>query len=349
MAQVAWFTTATSSNYETMDNKLLVTFIMPAYNVEDYIRESIESVLAQTYKDWRLIVIDDCSTDSTSAIVAEYAERNPKITLMRTPAQTGACYMPRKIGIMAADTELIAPLDADDWIDSCYLENLIRTMRDFNADIVYPTMFVQTSRGMRALMAEEMCGHAESGDSFIKYTLDGWKINCNGGVLRKELYTKGFEKFDLSQLKEYYFPDEIQTRQLLHDAATVVFSHEPYYYRYNEDSLSNRLTPSKFSPLNNARILRGYIREWFGYDSEEASLAESGLLHHAVSAIRLLRGKNLDEETRRIGVRILEESYDSIDWQLARPNVSKLYWHTMRAGLPMAKKIFMIIDKIRRR
>ena len=50
----------------------LISIVMPSYNTGKYIAESIKSVLAQTYKDWELLIVDDCSVDNTDAIVAEF-------------------------------------------------------------------------------------------------------------------------------------------------------------------------------------------------------------------------------------------------------------------------------------
>ena len=57
----------------------LVSIIMPAYRVAGYIEESIESVLSQTYKEWELIIADDCSPDETRKIISKYASRNKRI------------------------------------------------------------------------------------------------------------------------------------------------------------------------------------------------------------------------------------------------------------------------------
>ena len=57
----------------------LVSIIMPAYNVEKYIRQSIESVINQTYKDWELLIMDDCSKDSSYQIMEEYAAKDDRI------------------------------------------------------------------------------------------------------------------------------------------------------------------------------------------------------------------------------------------------------------------------------
>ena len=61
----------------------LVRIILPVYNGEQYLRESIDSVIAQTYQNWELIIIDDCSSDASPSIAASYAERDSRIHYYR--------------------------------------------------------------------------------------------------------------------------------------------------------------------------------------------------------------------------------------------------------------------------
>lgn len=61
----------------------MVTIVLPTYNGEKYIRQSIESVIGQTYKEWELIVIDDCSTDHTNQIVKEYVKKDHRVKLYK--------------------------------------------------------------------------------------------------------------------------------------------------------------------------------------------------------------------------------------------------------------------------
>ncbi len=88
-----------------------VSVIMPAYNRETYIRESIDSVLAQTFTDFELIVVDDGSTDTTAAIVDSYTDN--RIRLIRQPENQGASVA-RNTGLDAARGQFITFLDSDD-------------------------------------------------------------------------------------------------------------------------------------------------------------------------------------------------------------------------------------------
>ncbi len=92
----------------------LISIIMPSYNAKNFIGPTIESVLSQSYKNWELIVIDDCSTDGTPEIVNTYAARDERIRQIKLEHNHGAPAAPRNIGVRAAQGEWVALLDSDD-------------------------------------------------------------------------------------------------------------------------------------------------------------------------------------------------------------------------------------------
>ena len=68
----------------------LVSIITPSYNSEKYISQTIQSVLNQTHKNWELIIVDDCSTDTTEQIVNEYASADDRIKFYKLPSNQGS-------------------------------------------------------------------------------------------------------------------------------------------------------------------------------------------------------------------------------------------------------------------
>lgn len=90
-----------------------VSVIMPAYQAEQYIGESIQSIVNQTFTDWELIITDDGSRDHTAAVVLLWAGRDQRIRLICNESQQGAAQSRNK-AIQASNSELIAFLDADD-------------------------------------------------------------------------------------------------------------------------------------------------------------------------------------------------------------------------------------------
>lgn len=94
----------------------LVSIVMPAYNSAKYIAESIESVQAQTYKKWELLIVDDCSEDSTVEIIQEYATMDSRIRLLSNKKNSGAAVS-RNNALREAKGRWIAFLDSDDvWL-----------------------------------------------------------------------------------------------------------------------------------------------------------------------------------------------------------------------------------------
>jgi len=95
----------------------LVSIVMPTYNCAKYIEESVVSVIKQTYTNWELIIIDDCSTDNTEDIVKRYCEKDNRIKYFRLDVNSGAAIA-RNEGIKCAKGRYIAFLDSDDlWME----------------------------------------------------------------------------------------------------------------------------------------------------------------------------------------------------------------------------------------
>lgn len=98
----------------------LVSIITPCYNGEKYIRETMESVIAQTYQQWEMVVVDDGSTDSSASIVSEYEKCDSRIKLVKQNNAGSAAA--RNNGIRLAEGQYIALLDADDLWHNDFLE-----------------------------------------------------------------------------------------------------------------------------------------------------------------------------------------------------------------------------------
>ncbi|KNC67745.1 glycosyltransferase family 2 protein [Pseudoalteromonas ardens] len=94
----------------------LVSVIMPTYNAERYVIDSIQSVLEQTYQNWELLITDDLSTDNTVELIKEEAKKDPRIKLF-IQGQNGGAGLARNNAISRAEGRFIAFLDADDlWL-----------------------------------------------------------------------------------------------------------------------------------------------------------------------------------------------------------------------------------------
>lgn len=119
------------------NQKPLVSVIMPMYNSARYVAESIESVIAQTYSNWELMVIDDGSIDDSIKIVKEYSRRDDRIKLLFNDNHVGNPSAPRNYGIEKAQGEFIAFLDSDDvWLPE-KLEEQLQLFKDKDTKVVF--------------------------------------------------------------------------------------------------------------------------------------------------------------------------------------------------------------------
>lgn len=116
--------------------KNLVSVIIPVYNASKTIEKTIESVLCQSYTDFEIIIIDDCSNDNSFEIARELSKSDNRIILYRNQKNLGVAKT-RNVGISIAKGEFISFLDSDDVWKSSKLEKQLKYIEQKNADICY--------------------------------------------------------------------------------------------------------------------------------------------------------------------------------------------------------------------
>lgn len=120
------------------ENAPIVSIVTPMYNAKEFISETINSVLKQSFVDFELIIVDNFSTDTSKEIVKDFTMIDNRIKLIELEYNSGGPARPRNIGIENAKGEYIAFLDADDvWLPN-KLEKQVKLLeRDFSVDIVH--------------------------------------------------------------------------------------------------------------------------------------------------------------------------------------------------------------------
>ena len=115
-----------------------VSVIIPAYNAEKYVAYAVRSALDQTISDLEVIVVDDCSTDATPALLTERFGDNDRVRIFSQP-ENGGVSMARNRGIQEAQGEYIMFLDSDDAMRSDMLEKMLAAAREHDADVLHTT------------------------------------------------------------------------------------------------------------------------------------------------------------------------------------------------------------------
>ena len=110
-----------------------ISVIIPVYNIQQHLRECLDSVLGQSYLHLQVICVDDGSTDESPAILAQYAQKDPRVQVIRQQnAGPGAA---RNTGLEAATGEYVIFLDSDDWFEPDFLEKMVDTAVREGADV----------------------------------------------------------------------------------------------------------------------------------------------------------------------------------------------------------------------
>ena len=112
----------------------MISVIVPVYNVEKYLRQCLDSIVAQTYRDLEIILVDDGSIDASGAICDEYAVRDSRIKVVHQPNR--GLSSARNTGLDLVSGEYTFFIDSDDWIHEKALERLLLAQAKTNADLV---------------------------------------------------------------------------------------------------------------------------------------------------------------------------------------------------------------------
>ena len=119
-----------------MKEEQLVSIIVPVYNSEKFINDTIQTVKEQMYKNWELLLVNDCSTDNSENIIKKYVKEDNRIKLINLEKNSGAAIA-RNTGIESAKGKYIAFLDADDLWKNEKLEKQIKFMEENNYDFTF--------------------------------------------------------------------------------------------------------------------------------------------------------------------------------------------------------------------
>lgn len=215
---------------------MMFSIIVPIYNTEKYLDKCIQSVINQTYDDYELIMIDDCSTDSSFEIACKYIQNNIKIIKNKN---NSGLSITRNAGIREASGEYIFFLDSDDYIDKNALSDLSDLIyRNEFPDIIY-TKFIEEREKNRVIK----CGYASepnklySREEFLKGELEKrtlYAAACFGIYKRKFIvHNKLYFKAGICH------EDELWTPQVVNMAHTIYLSDLAYYhYIRRNDSIT---------------------------------------------------------------------------------------------------------------
>lgn len=293
---------------ETVDRPF-VTVVMPVYNAEKTIEDSIRSLQAQTYQAWRLICVDDGSKDSSLSIIQKYAEHDSRITAISQ--ENSGVAAARKTAYLAMDSDYAINLDADDLFSPDLLEECVKKAEETDADIIVPNCICEISdtRSFDWNAAygyssdTEMTGLEAFSRTFIPSTMHGY-------LMWKSALLKAHACGEDPVLLRTFSEDEYYRRVLFLNSRKVVFCGGYYIYKANEDSITKKFSPNQIGYLTTCRQM---VELKDSYDIPESvqSVIEENYLRTVISLrVKLYAfGDQLSSDGRKSVRRAVRQSY----------------------------------------
>lgn len=205
-----------------------VSVIVPVYKTEPYLRACLDSVLAQTYRNLQIILVNNGSPDNCGAICDEYAEKDVRVQVIHKA--NGGPSSSRNAGLAAASGEFISFVDSDDVISPSFIESLLSADADI-AQCGYTSDISQLEKGMKVKfesidgfeMSERLCTEGSLVNTVVWSKL--WRRDCFDGIRFPESRT---------------YEDEFVTWKIFWRTNNIARTDAPlYYYRRREGSLMN--------------------------------------------------------------------------------------------------------------
>ena len=210
-----------------------ISVIVPVYNVEKYLRKCLDSILAQTFQDLEIIVVDDGATDQSPQICEEYAKLDSRVRVIHK--ENGGLSSARNCGIEAATSPYIGFIDSDDYIKEDMYEVLYSVITENDADIAMCNLIHCYDGIVNQTDVEQEVLHLDS-EQAIKMVFEAKKtsVTAVNKLYKKEIFEE--IRYPIGKLSE----DAFVIVDILMKAKKIVYtSAQEYYYVHRRNSITS--------------------------------------------------------------------------------------------------------------
>ena len=256
----------------------MISVIVPVYNVENYLSRCIDSILAQTYQNYELVLVDDGSTDESGIICDRYALQDKRIAVIHK--ENGGVSDARNYGLDHASGEYICFVDSDDYVGPDYLNAMIELIIEYHADLAIVSSTIVFGDKVEEYV-ESNETHVMSGKEAFHHMLVGDWFGCSPwGKLYKKSIFNGV-KFP----KGYIFDDFYTIPYIFEKYSVCVYSESVHYYYFQRSqSLTHLMSTERVEmrEIGTEKLLRYTSERFPEYNLEAETLAISGLFNDCI-------------------------------------------------------------------
>lgn len=266
-----------------------ISVIVPIYNVEQYLRKCIDSIINQTYKNLEIILVDDGSTDASGEICNKYEQQDERIRVIHK--KNGGAADARNKGLEVMTGKFVSFVDSDDWIEYNFYENMIEQAIKYNADIVVSNYNYVSDNG------DIICRY-EKNDKVRYNTEEAMNEMIHDGFIQAVIWNKLYLK---SCIKDIRFKvgkiceDEFFTYKIIANAKEVVYNSKPlYFYRKREGSVMDKYKLNRLDGVDAIYERLQFIKNKFPslYKYEKLTLCNTCIYNYQM----ILKNHNIDPD-----------------------------------------------------
>ncbi len=318
-----------------------ISVIVPVYNVEKYLRPCIDSILAQTFTDFELILVDDGSPDRCGEICDEYEQIDKRIRVIHQ--ENGGLSAARNAGLDVMSGEYVTFIDSDDLVDKRFLEELYDNLQKDEAQIsLCQLQEFENISEIKNLYGSQFKSNVISGQQAalaVYRFASGVVVTACGKLYQKGLFSN--IRFPVGKIHE----DQAIIPIVLFNAEVVSVSYEKlYFYRKAENSIMNRdFSIQRYDEIHAVENCITYFEQnnAFGIVEEAEKIKKSLIAVHALQAKKQGIYKEVPKEYKIGEYRALKYLYthlsdDRFTYQLAKVHPN---WLLPHAYLRKIKKI----------
>lgn len=233
----------------------LISVIIPVYNTEKYLKECLDSVIAQTVRDIEIICVDDGSTDGSLSVLREYEKMDERVIVVAK--ENGGVVSARKAGIVLASGEFLSFVDSDDTIDKEMLEKMLKKIE--NADVICCGVSRQITKDKIVVRVDNYDERTYAGEDYEKligdmlYDFETLRVQNMTPWMVNKLFRKSLVMSIINKLGEglRYAEDSVFLYTYILQCNSIGFIKETlYFYRFREDSAIHKINKEMLIDIN---------------------------------------------------------------------------------------------------
>ena len=291
-----------------MGDNMKVSVIVPAYNAENFISKSLDSIVNQVYKNLEIIIVDDASTDNTRSIIKSYADKDSRIIPFYQSVNKGVSAA-RNVALRAASGDYVMFVDSDDELTKDAIRRMVDIADKFNSDFVdgYHLLYYKKKNGKLCSFTEKKLPKETKAFGSIEddiRVIDTYTY-VTGKLIKKELLNGLLFDESLSRYEDLVFEHQLKTRIKNY----VLMNKALYFYYQREDSLVNTLGKKHICYLDAAKEVK---QIYLNYSKEIQDTMEAMLFQNMVFTLftKIIKNDDSLKDNVKLVIKALNDLID---------------------------------------